>query len=420
MFVDPSPLVEIIESYAVTTGLPAFLMDGSGNIQLASRGFSPQEFSFADPDSLRVFLEDPIRFAALHDDQYYTVFTENRFLYNFAVVEAQAGRQILFSGPARLHPLTDAELTSLLKSKQISMRKKAEIGQVVAKLPLVSLTRLDHLGRVLWSLCHAYCAKGRNVMPDSELPVEIEAENEAVISKRPNFSLVEEETYSPFELIQLIKNLMLAGDVSGLRRLKEQNKDVPLDKLFETDATLSVKYRAITCYGAWAGMIFDQHIPFDHVMMVLNQYTRWTKDTDSIPEMTNYVFDIMQEFAWLVRKYSAQQYTKPVRQVLHYIQANLTKKISLEDLANLTGLSRPYLSRLINKETSCSLGRLIDTYRLEESKNFLLNTDYSILRIAELAGFVNQNYFALRFKKLTGLTPTAYRQKGGGSGSGKD
>ncbi len=100
-------------------------------------------------------------------------------------------------------------------------------------------------------------------------------------------------------------------------------------------------------------------------------------------------------------------------EVIQYIQSDLTKKITLPDLAKLTGLSHSYLLRLIKKETGSSLVNLVDSYRMEEGKYLLLNSDYSIMQIAELTGFNYQYHFALRFKKYTGMTPTTFRLSGG-------
>jgi AraC-like DNA-binding protein len=311
-------------------------------------------------------------------------------------------------GPARFHPPTNQQLTALLKSKRIALRNRDEIARKIARLPEVSIPRLVHLGRALWSLCHAYSEKEFNLIAESGLPAEADT---GPLSGEPRitFTLVEEEKYSPFELIQLVRQTLGSGDVEGARRLWDQNMDIPLNPVVERDAVLSAKYRLITATSAWAGMIIDL-IPYEGIMMVLDQYTRKAHQTHSIPELTDLVFEGIDTFTRLVRRYSTKQYPRQVRQVLQYIQANLAKRITLGDLAELTGLSSSYLSRLIKKETGASLLELVDGYRIEKGKYLLLNTDSSILQIAELTGFHYQNHFSRCFRKYTGMTPTRFRR----------
>jgi AraC-like DNA-binding protein len=396
---------EIIESFSLSTGVPAFLMETGGNILLAPAGYSPGEYVFADMGALQPFFHND----RITVGQYYTLFSEHQFLYNFIPIWQTQGYYLLASGPMRFHPLTEQQLTTLLRSNQIPLRNRIEFLEKTARLPQVSVSRLAHLGRVLLSLSQNYCTDGVNVSSDSDLLTEI-ASRDPGNEARITFTLLEEEKYSPLELIRHVKNLILHGDVAGIRALREQHLVLPLNRVDEKDEVISARYRLITSCAAWVGMIFDQPLPYEQLLMILDQYTRRAHRISSIPELTNLIYDCIEAYAWLVRKYSTQHYTKPVRQVIQYIQNNLTTRITLESLAELTGLSRPYLSVLIKKETGRSLVELIDSYRIEEGKYLLLNTDYSILQISELTGFKYQYHFSMRFKKYTGMTPTRYRQ----------
>ncbi|MGE5376619.1 MAG: helix-turn-helix transcriptional regulator [Bacteroidota bacterium] len=408
MSIHLSVISEIIESFSLSTGVPAFLMETGGNILLAPAGYSPGEYVFADQGALQPFFHND----RITVGQYYTLFSEHQFLYNFIPIWQTQGYYLLVSGPMRFHPLTEQQLTTLLRSNQIPLRNRIEFLEKTARLPQVSVSRLAHLGRVLLSLSQNYCTDGVNVSSDSDLLTEI-ASRDPSNEARITFTLLEEEKYSPLELIRHVKYLILHGDVAGIRALREQHLVLPLNRVDEKDEVISARYRLITSCAAWVGMIFDQPLPYEQLLMILDQYTRRAHRTSSIPELTNLIYDCIEAYAWLVRKYSTQHYTKPVRQVIQYIRNNITARITLESLAELTGLSRPYLSVLIKKETGRSLVELIDSYRIEEGKYLLLNTDYSILQISELTGFKYQYHFSMRFKKYTGMTPTRYRQSEG-------
>ncbi|MGE5378633.1 MAG: helix-turn-helix domain-containing protein [Bacteroidota bacterium] len=410
MSYDRSLLDNIVETFAVTTGVPAFLLDAEGNISSPSRGFLPQEWTFADIESLKGAVCSEARLGALSSDRYYTQVTENQFIYLFCPVDTGASHAVLVAGPARFRPPSELQLTSLLKTNQISLKKKAEIAAQIARLPEVSMVRLDHLGRVLWSLAQAYTTKGTSVLPDLCGHDAVRASQDNALPK-VNFTLVEEDVHVSFKILSLARTFLLSGDVAGIRAMRDQYLELPLDKLIQKDDLRSVRDNLISACGAFGGLlIFEHNAPYEQVMMAHDQYIRLGEQTNSIPELVDLIFQALEAFTWMMRKYSTERYTKPVRQVVQYIQADITRKIALDDLATLTGLSKSYLSRRIKKETGSSLVDLIDSYRIEESKYLLLNTDESIHQIAEQTGFHYQYHFSLRFKKYTGMTPTRFRQ----------
>lgn len=78
-------------------------------------------------------------------------------------------------------------------------------------------------------------------------------------------------------------------------------------------------------------------------------------------------------------------------------------------LAYEVKLSPEYLRRIFKKVTDETLGDYINKYRINKSKELLLNTTKSVNEIAASAGFVNVNYFYTIFKKLNGLTAGEFR-----------
>ncbi len=402
----------ILETYSLATGVPAFLMDGNGAILQASRGFSPQEFEFADQETFRHNCIARETTAVLTSDRYYTFFTDNHFIYSYVPIQAEQGWHFLVSGPLRFRSPDDQQLVALLKSNRLGMEKKSQIAEIIGRLPEVSMSRLDHLGRVLWSLGHAYTVKGTTLLISADMQVQARSSMEDIIPKI-TFTLVEEGIFMPLELIRLVQHILLTGDVAGARALREQYHDLPFDRLIENNDILSLRANLISACGGWVGVIFDLNLPWEQIMTIHEQYIRLGMQSNSIPELVDLIFGSVEAFAWVVRKYSGHQYTRPVRQVLQYIQSHMAAKINLGVLASLTGLSPSYLSRLIKKEMGTSLMDLIASYRIEESKYLLSNTRYSILRIAEMVGFTYQNHFSMCFKKYTGITPTRFRQAGG-------
>lgn len=91
-----------------------------------------------------------------------------------------------------------------------------------------------------------------------------------------------------------------------------------------------------------------------------------------------------------------------------YLKSNL----SLTDLSDLLDVSTHNLSEIINTRLNKSFYDYVNECRVEEVKKMLLDDkykSYSILAIAYEAGFNSKSSFNTIFKKITGTTPSGYR-----------
>ncbi len=83
-------------------------------------------------------------------------------------------------------------------------------------------------------------------------------------------------------------------------------------------------------------------------------------------------------------------------------------------LAREVGLSKGYLSQIINQKEEKNFFNLINSYRIEDVKQKMKDPNfshYSILGIALEAGFKSKSTFNSVFKKMTGMTPTQFKKQ---------
>lgn len=88
-------------------------------------------------------------------------------------------------------------------------------------------------------------------------------------------------------------------------------------------------------------------------------------------------------------------------------------QLSMDTLAEKTDLSNGYLSKIINQKEGKNFYDFINSYRVKEVKARLNHPNYahySILGIALEAGFKSKSTFNAVFKKMTGMTPSAYKK----------
>ena len=92
-----------------------------------------------------------------------------------------------------------------------------------------------------------------------------------------------------------------------------------------------------------------------------------------------------------------------------YIQENFREKLSLEDIADMVGYNKDYLSRIFKSATGMTVIEFINNIRIEEARYLLLNTDKSVTEIALEAGFGSNAYLSRLFRRKYAVTPNKYR-----------
>jgi len=94
--------------------------------------------------------------------------------------------------------------------------------------------------------------------------------------------------------------------------------------------------------------------------------------------------------------------------VRDYLAANLSEKVSLDDLSEVAHLSRYHLLRVFQEAVGLSPHAYQNQLRVDLGKQRLAE-GVSISQAAAEAGFVDQSHFTRVFRQLTGATPKQYQ-----------
>lgn len=100
-----------------------------------------------------------------------------------------------------------------------------------------------------------------------------------------------------------------------------------------------------------------------------------------------------------------------MKRVLEYVHSHISDNISVEQLANVACITKPYFIRLFKHEFGFPPVQYINRKKVERAQLLLFTTDKAVKEVAFILGFSDQNYFIRLFHKLTGITPQEYRRK---------
>lgn len=95
--------------------------------------------------------------------------------------------------------------------------------------------------------------------------------------------------------------------------------------------------------------------------------------------------------------------------IIEYIDNNINKKITIDNLVNEFHFNRYYIMKLFKKELNISIVNYINNIRILNSLIQLQTTKDSILKIALDNGFYSQEYYSEIFSKIIGISPQKYR-----------
>ncbi|MFA7370773.1 MAG: AraC family transcriptional regulator [Sphaerochaetaceae bacterium] len=95
--------------------------------------------------------------------------------------------------------------------------------------------------------------------------------------------------------------------------------------------------------------------------------------------------------------------------VFSFLESNLDRAVSSQELMELTNMSSSTLNRHFNEATGLSPIEFHIQRRLEYASRLLRYSTLSISEIAEKTGFEDANYFSRQFKKVIGVSPSQYR-----------
>lgn len=89
----------------------------------------------------------------------------------------------------------------------------------------------------------------------------------------------------------------------------------------------------------------------------------------------------------------------------------LPKDIEIEDYAKSRHMSCCWFIRCFKQQMGVPPLKYLTQIRINRARELLTGTDYTISEISEIAGYNNPLYFSKLFKKQTGVSPKAYRER---------
>lgn len=156
----------------------------------------------------------------------------------------------------------------------------------------------------------------------------------------------------------------------------------------------------------------------DELMMYINVFKReFAKENAANNHKLNHlsslicdeIIDLANTSIDVDERKEMQSYHKGIHAVAEYINNNYMDDLQIESLAKMTNLSTNYFSTAFLKMLGDRPQVYLNKLRISKAKQLIKSSEEPISEIAKKCGFKNQSSFTSLFKKMTGQTPTDYR-----------
>lgn len=126
------------------------------------------------------------------------------------------------------------------------------------------------------------------------------------------------------------------------------------------------------------------------------------------------VESLLAELTGLAARLALEQRSYPpawLARVLDKLHAEHSERLTLDDLSAEAGVHPVHLSRVFRRFQREGLGEYTRRLRIRAACPYLLNLELPLAEIALLTGFTDQSHFTRAFRRVTGLTPNAFRSQ---------
>ena len=146
------------------------------------------------------------------------------------------------------------------------------------------------------------------------------------------------------------------------------------------------------------------------------------KELETVPALdlvnliyTQYYFDEMMDIVidfttGLAESFTSNTASSTILKVIQYVKTNYNRELKLELLGDLFNCNSAYLGKKFKEYTGVPFNTYLDIIRIEQAKNMLETTSLKIYEISKLVGYSNTDYFYLKFKKHTNMTPKEFKR----------
>ncbi len=196
----------------------------------------------------------------------------------------------------------------------------------------------------------------------------------------------------------------------ALREALAAEDPAPLDKLLADLRRAAEETRPGLFALRYMAAALDATLP---MAVVDRQNARiralWQQETPDAQAWLAAFCDKLADLRSAVKRESGEGWPAPVRSAVLAIRTRYAENLGINVIAEELRMNPAYLGQLVRRHTGVTFHRRLLTTRVEHACVLLRQTARPVGEIALEVGFRDVDYFSQQFRRLTGVSPVAYR-----------
>ncbi|MFN5372904.1 MAG: helix-turn-helix domain-containing protein [Flavobacteriia bacterium] len=162
------------------------------------------------------------------------------------------------------------------------------------------------------------------------------------------------------------------------------------------------------CINQVSGILIDMGIPFEVIELgevTFEQNLSMIQELDFQYKLKQVGLDLISDAKMLL----SERIKLVIIQMIHYSDEHIKTNFSVY-LSEKTNLNYTYLSNVFRTENNMTIQQFIIIHKIERIKELLLYGEMNLSEISYKMHYSSIAHLSNQFKKITGLSPTEYRQ----------
>lgn len=383
------------------TGIPVILYETEKEIFRAERFSLPNNFRLSECYFKRLFSESassiPISYS----------FFDNILL--FCLIKSNTGNYSFLLGPISTCELSEYEIRKFMFECGAEKQLFSVFAEYLTYAPVLSFNYAMQMLSFFYLLINrSILSPTRFVLSDDNQSNTAYAFNEMFShAEKLQYDEIGKHTSFEFENMMLFyiqngqtKNLLKLFNETPLGRTGKIAENMLRQEKNSTICALTLATRAAIAGG------LNREIAFQ-LSDITIQKLEYCSSVNDVGKLN---YDFMTELCDRVAALQNGGCKNPlINCVIGYIGEHICDRITIEELAKKLRTNRSFLSTKFKSEIGISLNEYINRQKITEAKKLLSYTDKDLSDISNYLSFSSQSHFQNIFKKITGTTPTVYR-----------
>lgn len=209
-------------------------------------------------------------------------------------------------------------------------------------------------------------------------------------------------------------NAVKNGDMAAVTKNCSENAFTNMDGVgtLSSNPLTNIKYHFVVTTAMITRYCIEGGLEPEQAYLLSDFYILKMDSCTTIEQIGNLHHVMAQDFTGkMILQKKSLILSKPVMQCVDYIYSHIKERITIQALADHTGLSTNYLSRVFKQNLGVSISDYIREKKIEKAIHLLRYSDRPVVDIANYLAFSSQSHFIQTFENFTGLTPKKYRDK---------